>query len=206
VINRPDGIRARAQVSATISAAVAAALAAFAPLTGLASHEWWPQLLVALAILGWLVSLWRYILVISFSYHAHEQEIASSTPETTDPTEFHLKKFLTYAGLIRTAVDRGTAATKMALGFTLAAAVALATEPLLASPVKSLVVSLNDDGFDAVNRVCPNAVKRQVDATARPGDLTRDVVPLRLAAKTCMDDEDVVVHVRRGWIEAVRQD
>lgn len=41
VINRPDVIRARAQVSATISAAVAAALAAFAPLTGLDQHEVW---------------------------------------------------------------------------------------------------------------------------------------------------------------------
>jgi hypothetical protein len=211
VINRPDGIRARAQVSATISAAVAAALAAFAPLTSLDSHAPWTRVLIVFAVLGWLVSLWRYILVIGYSMHDYEVEIEAGRPPkwpAGDPTDEHLRRFLLYASHMRARVERGTAATVMALIWTLSALVALTTEPLLErfwSPEKALRVALSTDGREAVESVCDDErLEDLLAARALPGDLDLSVVPLKLDAGACKDHA-VVVHLRRGWIESVRR-
>lgn len=206
LINRPDTIRARAQVSATISAAVAAALAALAPLTGLGSREDWLQLLVALAIVSWLVSLWRYILVIAFSYQNAKNQIeieAEEKSKSTDKLELHLYKFVGYAARMRLKVERGTAATQMALLLTLAAAVALSVEGVVAGE-KSLDVSLTTDGARAVSAVCGQSIDDPLrEVQAKPDDLKLSVVPLKLPKGSCGTDA-VVVHVRRSWIGAAR--
>jgi hypothetical protein len=208
VIDRPDGIRARAQVSATISAAVAAALAAFAPLTSLGTHAPWTRILIVLAVLGWLVSLWRYILVIGYSMHDYEIEIEAGRPPkwpAGDPTDEHLRRFLLYASHMRARVERGTAATVMALIWTLSALVALTTEPLLWSPEKALVVSLSPDGREAVESVCDDEkLEDPLAARGLPGDLDLSVVPLKLDAGACKNHA-VVVHLRRGWVVATRR-
>ena len=300
VINRPDGIRARAQVSATISAAVAAALAAFAPLIGLGQRERWLQVLVTLAVLSWLVSLWRYIRVIAYSFHDYEQELARAAAQervgnaveapdgktgtepageaaeapdgkaatepdgkaatepdgkaatepdgkaatepdgeaaegpageaaeapdgkaatepdgkaATEPdgkaasdasvtTEQHLRRFIQYAAHIRARVERGTAATQVALALTLTAAAALAAEAMIAGPTKTVRVWLNPQGVVAVGRVCTTAIDAAVQAKARPSDLSLSVVPLHFEPDEC-EDENAVGHVSRQFIDAAR--
>jgi hypothetical protein len=205
VINRPDGIRSRAQVSATISAAVAAALAAFAPLKGLAAHSVLLQAPVVAAIVAWLVSLWRYLQVISLSYHSQRKTIEDAVSDKTDERR-HLRRFMAYAALMRAAVERGTAATTVAVALTILAALAVALEPLLPGPEKPTRVLVDGNGFEALDALCDNAVARSMVAKTRPQDLRLKVVPLRFDEGKCMPGKEAVVHLPREWIVTARQD
>jgi hypothetical protein len=118
-------------------------------------------------------------------------------------TEELLRRFLKYAAHIRARVERGTAATQVALALTLTAAAALAAEAMIVGPTKTFRVWLNPQGVTAVGHVCKTAVGAAVQAKARPSDLSLSVVPLVFEPDEC-EDEKVVVHVSRQFIEAAR--
>jgi hypothetical protein len=208
VINRPDIIRARAQVSATVSAAAAAAVAAFVPGAGSGDHGWFLTTMIGVAILTWVVSLWLYIRAIAISGHQHpkvaDELDRQDLPAGRDDGEKYLLRFVAYAALVRRAVSRGTAATRIAVVVTVLTVVAVEVDPHITSPEKALEVSLSGAGLAAIDRLCDSSVDSELSARAKPQDLRLDVVPLQLDANDCMPGGDVVLHVRRDWIMATR--
>jgi hypothetical protein len=195
-------------VAATVSAAAAAAVAAFVPRAGSGDHAWFLTTLIGVAILTWVVSLWLYVRAIAISYH-HQSKIADELegqdpPLARDDGEKYLLRFVAYAALVRRAVGRGTAATRVAVVVTVLTVVAVEVEPHVTSREKALAVSLSGAGLEAIDQLCRRPVDRELNARARPQDLRLDVVPLRLDSNDCMPSDDVVVHVRRDWIVAAR--
>jgi hypothetical protein len=204
VINRPDGIRARAQVSATISVAAAAALATIGGLAGVGERKWWLQVLVLVAVVLWLWSVRRYIQAIAYS------EPRKGDTAQEQPLEELVGNFLDYAASMRRAVRRGTASTQLAVVATLFAALGLFIESRLPDPdpkpanPKRMTVVLAPSAVPAIAPLCGVEVDRRLEAKLRPEDLDLEVVPLRLVKPQCHQDKAVTVYIRRSWIRATR--
>jgi hypothetical protein len=179
--------------------------------TGLALQSSWVKIPVAAAVLSWLVSLWRYILVIAYSFHDYETETKDEARavRTEDAETYqidaHLRQFLRYAAHMRARVERGTAATIVALTVTLVAALMLALTSAFDSPEADLALSLTADGRAAVEPYCDKwDPEKPLMARGVPDDLALSVVPLQLDGGACKADE-VELYLHRGWIGLVRE-
>jgi hypothetical protein len=199
VISRPDGIRSRAQGSATISAAATAAIAAFGGFSGLDRRPWWVQGAVILALGAWLLSTWLYIRAITAS--------AGPKRQTSSAADM-LKEFRNDAADVRRRVRSAADVTWVAIALTAFAVVLLASYQWLEGP-ETFRLSLAKPAAAAVEDACelpdPAPDGPQITAELHPDDLTKPVVTLRIPRGHCRRGEPVTVRVRGTSIVATHR-
>jgi hypothetical protein len=151
ILERPDSIRQRAQIAATIASAVVAALvvAAIAGLSREQNEAWNPTtiVLVGLATLAWIVTVVLFVSVVVF---AQRKPAGKSYPAfVTD--------FQNYAQTLRKRLRRAAWSSTIALVLAVAAVAAEVYELQTSRPRERLLV-LSPTATIAVGRLCGHAL------------------------------------------------
>jgi hypothetical protein len=199
-----DAARTRAQAGYTIASAIAAALVAAGIFGGIEDFEPVVQGLGVLALVGWLLAGFFFVLAVSNRRPDPEE---SKDPQKLDEHKGALpfiREVMSDAKRERNAVEehqkRAVVSTAAAMVLTVATIIGvLVDQPADAS--KSATFGLSASGAAAVDAVCDRPVST-LEGSVDPAKLDQDFVPIAIEAGSCVDDE-TTLHLSKRQISTV---